>query len=144
MKNWKKIGQSIATGAGAALLASFASLFASSEAHAAKLIRENGETGVVTRIEGLSVIVDGVETIYDVDFQMGSAVDVYGEDLMFDFMTSDSAEAAAAAVMAELGSEEGTVLFFYGPTLFDGFHVPFLMAEREMWVWGEDGVDGGF
>ncbi|NES71044.1 MAG: hypothetical protein F6K24_40460, partial [Okeania sp. SIO2D1] len=107
MMNLKKtIFLSIATGAGAALSFSFASLFASSEAHAFSIIRENGDTGAVTRIEGLSVEVEGVATLYDVSLLGGSAVDVYGDT--FDFMTSDFAEAAAAAVIEALGEDEWT------------------------------------
>ncbi|NET15789.1 MAG: PEP-CTERM sorting domain-containing protein [Okeania sp. SIO1H6] len=103
MKNWKKIGQYFATGAGAALLASFASLFAFSEAHAASLVKD--DSGAVTRIEGLSVFLDGEETIYDVDFLRDDSSNVYG-DGAFDFADSKSAQAAARAVSTSLGSSE--------------------------------------
>ncbi|MGK7954449.1 MAG: PEP-CTERM sorting domain-containing protein, partial [Crocosphaera sp.] len=66
----------------------------------------NEETGAVTRIENLSVTFDdGEAATYDVDFLSGSAVDVYGEDLLFDFVDLDAAEAATQGVINALGRD---------------------------------------
>ncbi|MEM1168306.1 MAG: hypothetical protein AAGJ08_04270 [Cyanobacteria bacterium P01_H01_bin.35] len=131
MRNY--LGQYIAGNgaAGAALLAFLASLFACSEAHAANLVR-NGETGAVTRIEGLSVETDGNEKIYDVDFSFLSAQDVYGVGLDFDFDLISNAEAAAQAVMAELGSDEYTRQF--GADFSDSFHIGYSRISRESYA----------
>ncbi|NES92758.1 MULTISPECIES: hypothetical protein [unclassified Okeania] len=135
MKNWKKIGQSIATGAGAALLASFANLLApTSEARAFTL--KYDEDGVhVTRIEGLSV---GEDT-FNVDFINGTFEQAYGVTLEeFDFFEDNQASELFNSIQKSLGAESLYIsdseydweqgLFVFDVAV-DYFFLPFLMTD---------------
>ncbi|MEM1171366.1 MAG: hypothetical protein AAGJ08_20365 [Cyanobacteria bacterium P01_H01_bin.35] len=122
MKNWNKIGQYIAKGASAALLASTTSLLASSEASAANLVKD--DNGAVSRIENLEVQTAGATAFFDVDFIFDTAENIYGQSLNFDFLDPIEAEAAAGSIISALGEDNWLGLSVLGD-LSDEFLVPF-------------------
>ncbi len=113
MKNWNKIGQYIATGTSAALLASFTSLFAPTSVEAVSLIK--GDDGAVTRIEGL----EASGNDWNVDFEWGTYEEVFTEGLQ---LTYGPAFWVALEIMGVLGKDE--VLSGH-PSVSDSFFLPY-------------------